>query len=107
MNCTFPLFLGLILLLSPLFCWSQARAGNPVLRVESVRKSANGTEVNLQPMLAPQLSAVVETGDLKQGDVIRCNPTTRYTGNDKHGDRHHIIVLKCGDRVLLLKEVNF
>jgi hypothetical protein len=82
-------------------------ADNPVLRVKRITKASKQTEVELQPMLTPYFSAHVETGTLKEGEVIRCEPKTRYTGKDDHGAPLYILELKCGDRVLLLKAVTF
>jgi hypothetical protein len=78
-----------------------------MLRVEKINRSKEGTEVQLQPMLAPRFAAVVETGDVTQGEVIRCDAKQRYMGHDDKGNQTHVIVLQCGKRVLLLREVQF
>jgi hypothetical protein len=96
-----------ILLVSSLPSLSKSSDRNPVLRVEEINKSSKETEVQLQPMLAPRFSAVVEEGDLNRGDVIQCEQSQRAQGTDEYGNKHHIIVLKCGKRVLLLREVRF
>jgi len=98
--------IGFLLLVSPFISSSRPPAG-PILRVEHINKSNGGTEVELQPMLSPRFSAFVEEGELKQGEVIRCEPKSRYVGTDEKGNKHHIIVLQCGDKVLLLREVQF
>jgi len=98
-------FILLILLISPLLCLSKSPG--PMLRVEEINKSSKGTEVQLQPMLVPRFSAVVEEGDLKPGEVIQCEQSQRALGTDDNGNKHHVIVLKCGGKVLLLREVRF
>jgi len=100
-------FILLILLVSCLPSLSTPSDRNPVLRVEEINKSSKGIEVQLQPMLAPRFSAVVEEGDLKRGEVIQCKQSQRALGTDEYGNKHHIIVLKCGKKILLLREVQF
>ncbi len=95
------------LLFAILLCSLALSAEDTVLRVKHVTKSNHGTEAELLPMLPPRMSAYVEMGTLKEGEVIQCKQTTRYTGRDEHGDTHRIVVLKCGEKVLLLKGMNF
>ena len=105
--------LGLFVLLVGM----AAFADDALVKVRKVARTRAGvTEVVLEPPISPRFLALVEAGEVKEGELLRCRLVSRELGPLKDAGRVNVpgvtptmvvTVLECGKQTFIVKGILF